>query len=106
MPLAELARSGTAVGILSRVPRDVRETSHRLQTILPAIDARYELRSVCLADGQCWGGFAMFRNGGAPDFSAAEAALLQAVSVALAAGLPEGVFGVLPGRGPVAGRAG
>jgi DNA-binding CsgD family transcriptional regulator len=85
--IAELAKSGTAVGILSQVPRELRETSHRLRTILPAIDARYELRSVCLAGGQCWGGFAMFRNVGAPDFSSAEAALLKAVSVALAAGL-------------------
>jgi hypothetical protein len=85
--IAELARSGTAVAILSQAPVEQLETSHRLRTILPAIDARYEVRVVCLVDGQCWGGFGMFRNGGAPDFSSAEAALLHAVSAPLAAGL-------------------
>jgi DNA-binding CsgD family transcriptional regulator len=85
--IAELARSGTAIALLSRVPRELREKSHRLRTILPAIGARYEVRTVCLVDGQCWGGFAMFRNGDAPDFSSPEVALLRAVCAPLATGL-------------------
>jgi DNA-binding CsgD family transcriptional regulator len=85
--IAELAKSGTVVGILSQAPFDLQEKSDRLRTILPAIGARYEARTVCLVDGQCWGGFALYRNGGAPDFSRAEAALFHAVSVPLAAGL-------------------
>lgn len=83
----ELARSGTVVGILSQAPRELQETSHRLRTFLPAIDAWWEARTICLAGGQCWGALAMVRNSGAPDFSHAEAALLHAVSAPLAAGL-------------------
>jgi DNA-binding CsgD family transcriptional regulator len=103
--LAELARSGTAVAILSQAPRDLQETSHRLRTILPAIGARWEVRVACLVDGQCWGGLALFRDGGAPDFSPAEAALLHAVSAPLAAGLrrtahvPSAGAAVNPGPG-------
>jgi DNA-binding CsgD family transcriptional regulator len=85
--IAELARSGTVVGILSQAPRELQETSHRLRTVLPAKGARWEARTVCLADGQCWGALAMYRNGSAPDFSPADATLLHAVSAPLAAGL-------------------
>ena len=85
--IAELARSGTVLGLLSQVPRERRESSHRLRTILPAIGARHEVRTVCLVDGQCWGAFAMFRTGGTADFSPAELAVLQAISGPLAVGL-------------------
>ncbi|HXP53414.1 MAG TPA: helix-turn-helix transcriptional regulator [Streptosporangiaceae bacterium] len=85
--ITEMAHTGTLISILSRAPRELQETSHRLRTILPAMDCRYEVRGVCLADGQCWGAFAIFRSGAAPDFSSAEAALLQAVTAPLAAGL-------------------
>lgn len=82
-----LARSGQGVGILSRVAGEGLRPSRRLRTVLPTFDARYEMRGVCVADGQCWGGIAVFRNGGSPDFSSAEAALLREVSVPLAVGL-------------------
>jgi hypothetical protein len=97
--MAELARSATIVGILSQAPRELRESSHRLRTILPAIGARWEARVACLADGQCWGGLAIFRNGGAPDFSPAEAALLHAVSAPLATGLRRTAHRPAPGTG-------
>jgi DNA-binding CsgD family transcriptional regulator len=103
--IAELARSGTVLGLLSQAPRERRESSHRLRTILPAIGARHEVRTVCLVDGQCWGAFAMFRTGSAPDFSPAETAVLHAVSVPLAAGLrrtahrPSTGAGINPGPG-------
>jgi DNA-binding CsgD family transcriptional regulator len=82
-----LARSGRRVGILSRSAGEGLRTSHRLRAILPAFDARYEMRGACVADGQCWGGISVFRNGGSPDFSSDEAAFLREVSVPLAVGL-------------------
>ncbi|HEY4017745.1 MAG TPA: helix-turn-helix transcriptional regulator [Pseudonocardiaceae bacterium] len=97
--VAEMARSGTVVGILSQAPRELLETSHRLHTVMPALDAQWEARTVCLTEGQCWGAFALFRNGGAPDFSPAEAALLHAVSAPLAVGLRRTAHRPGPGAG-------
>jgi DNA-binding CsgD family transcriptional regulator len=101
-----LARSGIGVGILGRLPEEQRRASPRLRTILPLLDARYEVRAACVVDGQCWGGIALYRTGDHPDFSLAEAALLQAVSPLLAAGLrrtaygPRAVAGDLADVGP------
>ena len=102
--IAALARSATRVGILSQAPREQQEASHRVRTILPTIDARYEARVACVADGQCWGVISMFRNGDKDDFSSADAALLHAVSAPLAAGLrraacrPDASAGVTVGK--------
>jgi DNA-binding CsgD family transcriptional regulator len=103
---ATLARSGTGVGILSRVPDERRESSPRLRTVLPAMDARYEVRAACVADSQCWGAIAMFRNGAQPDFSSADAAVLHAVSAPLAAGLRRTACRPHAGAGPMVGTTG
>lgn len=104
---ATIARSGVGVAIMGRAPRELLEGSPRLQTIMPLIDARHEVRVACTVDGQCWGAIAMFRTGAQPDFSSAEAALLRAVAVPLAAGLrrtayrPGAGVGITPdGAGP------
>jgi DNA-binding CsgD family transcriptional regulator len=94
---ATIARSGAVVAIMGRAPREQRDASPRLQTIMPLIDARHELRAACTVDGQCWGAIAMFRTGAQPDFSSAEAALLQAVAAPLAAGLRRTAY--CPGAG-------
>jgi DNA-binding CsgD family transcriptional regulator len=101
-----LARSGTGVGILSRVPAELRRTSRRLRTVLPKFGARHEVRAACLADGQCWGAIALFRTGDQPDFSSADASLLQAVSAPLAAGLRRTAYRLGAGVGITAGKAG
>ncbi|MEV5987419.1 LuxR C-terminal-related transcriptional regulator [Streptomyces sp. NPDC052051] len=82
-----LARSSTGVAILGHLAEEQQEASPRLRTILPILDARHEVRAVCVVDGQCWGGLALFRTGDRPDFSLEEAALLQAICPLLAAGL-------------------
>ncbi len=104
---ATIARSGAGVAIMGRAPRELRDGSPRLQTIMPLIDARHEVRVACTADGQCWGAIAMFRTSAQPDFSSAEAALLLAVAAPLAAGLrrtayrPGAGVGITPnGAGP------
>ncbi|GIJ43814.1 helix-turn-helix transcriptional regulator [Virgisporangium aliadipatigenens] len=83
---ADLARAADPVGILSRSTGGDPASSHRFRTVLPLIGARHELRAAFVADGRCWGAVAMFRTGERPDFSAADADLLRAVSrpVALA----------------------
>ena len=43
-----LARSGAGVGILSGAPGELRQASHRLRTVLPAFDARHEVRAACV----------------------------------------------------------
>ncbi|WP_328440792.1 LuxR C-terminal-related transcriptional regulator [Streptomyces sp. NBC_00444] len=101
-----LARSGAGVGILGRAPHEKRQASSRLRTVLPAFDARHEVRAACVADGQCWGAIALFRNGDQPDFSSAEAALLSAVSGPLAAGLRRTAYRPGAGVGITADRSG
>jgi DNA-binding CsgD family transcriptional regulator len=103
---ATLARSRTRVGILSRAPRELQESSPRLRSVLPAMDTRYEVRAACVAGGQCWGGVVLFRNGGQPDFSSADAAILHAVSAPLAAGLRRTACRPQAGLGVTAGTAG
>jgi hypothetical protein len=93
---ATIARSG-AVAIMGRAPRALRDGSPRLQTIMPLIDARHEVRAACTVDGQCWGAIAMLRTGAQPDFSSADAALLQAAAAPLAAGLRRTAY--YPGAG-------
>lgn len=102
---SSLARSRDAVGILSRaVGADLR-ISHRLRSVMPTIDARFEIRAALLADGQCWGGLAMFRAGGSEDFTAADADVLRSVSPTVAAALrraahrPAAGVGITPDPG-------
>lgn len=83
-----LARSGDAVGILSRAAGTDLRVSHRLRSVMPIIDARFEMRAALLADGQCWGSLALFRAGGSEDFTAADAEVVRSVSPAVAAALP------------------
>jgi DNA-binding CsgD family transcriptional regulator len=102
----KLARSGTRVGIVRRAPTERRRAGQQLQTIHPMLDIRHELLAACLVDGQCWGRIAVFRTGEPADFSPAEAALVQAISAPLAAGLrrtayrPQADAGVLADAGP------
>lgn len=84
---AVLARSRDTTAILSRSTGGHLSGSHRFRTVLPVIDARHEMRAVFVADGGCWGGLAMFRNGGRPDFTQHDADLVRAVSVPVAAAL-------------------
>jgi DNA-binding CsgD family transcriptional regulator len=89
---------------MGRAPDELRERSTRLQTIMPLIDARHEVRVACTVGGQCWGAIAMFRTGAQPDFSSDEAALLRAVATPLAAGLrrtayrPGAAVGITPDK--------
>jgi len=105
--IGELARSATHVGVLSQAPGELRETSQRARTILPALGLRHEARVACVVDRQCWGVITMLRSGDTEDFSSADAALLHALSAPLAAGLRRTAR--LPGSGAgatVSGKSG
>ncbi len=82
-----LATSHRTTAILSQSTGGHPSGSHRFRTVLPIIDARHEMRAVFVADGRCWGGLAMFRNGGRPDFTQHDADLVRAVSVPVAVAL-------------------
>jgi DNA-binding CsgD family transcriptional regulator len=84
---ADLARTGRTVGILSRSAGGDPGSSARFRTVLPAIDARHELRAVFLAGGECWGAVSVFRRGDRPDFTLQEAALVRALSRPVAVAL-------------------
>ncbi|MGP2440725.1 LuxR C-terminal-related transcriptional regulator [Streptomyces sp. JW3] len=84
---ADLARSGRTVGILSHSTGGDPSRSPRFRTVLPAIDARHELRAVFIADGECWGAISLFRRGDRADFTPREAALLHALSRPVAVAL-------------------
>lgn len=84
---ADMARSGRTVAILSQSTGGDPEVSHRYRSVLPVIGARHELRAVFVADGRCWGGVALFRNGGRPDFTRGDAELVRAVTVPVAVAL-------------------
>jgi len=104
--LTTLARSATRVGILSQAQNELQRTSRRLLTVLPILNARYEIRAACVADGQCWGAIGLFRAGEHPDFSTAEANLLSAVTIPLAAGLRRTAYRPGSGMGITAHEAG
>lgn len=82
-----LATTGPRVAILSPAPREKSRPTGRLEPGGTIFGAEQEIRAACVVDGQCWGGIAMFRNSERSGFSTDEAALLQAISVPLAAGL-------------------
>ena len=82
---SRLARSGAGTAILSRASGV--EHSARYRTVLPLIDATDELRASFVADGQCWGGLAMFRDGAGGAFSPADAAVLRTVATTVARAL-------------------
>lgn len=84
---AVLARSRRTTAILSQSTGGRPGDSHRFRNVLPLIDARHEMRAVFVADGRCWGGLAMFRNGGRPDFTQDDADLIQSVSAPIAIAL-------------------
>jgi len=72
--IGELARSATHVGILGQAPAELRDTSQRARTMLPALGLRHEARVACVAcvvDGQCWGVITMFRSEDTQDFASA-----------------------------------
>ncbi|MET0494452.1 MAG: helix-turn-helix transcriptional regulator [Actinoplanes sp.] len=93
---ADLARTGRAVGILSRSTGGELDASARFRTVLPIIEAQHELRAVFLAAGECWGGLSMFRRPDRPDFTPAEAALVRALSRPVAVALRRACAHVVP----------
>lgn len=94
-----LATAGPRVAILNQAPPEEGPPAGRSGTAGTDLGAEHEIRAACVVDGQCWGGLTLFRNGSKPGFSAEETALLQAISVPLAAGLRRSALRPGPGIG-------
>ena len=85
--LGELARSSVPSGILSEATSGRPETSPRFRNILQPNDFGAELRTSFVDAQGAWGGMAMYRKMGQPDFTAAEKTLLAGLSQPLAEGV-------------------
>ena len=85
--LGELARSSVPSGILSEATSGRPETSPRFRNILQPNDFGAELQTSFVDAQGAWGGMAMYRKMGQPDFTAAEKTLLAGLSQPLAEGV-------------------
>jgi len=85
--LAELARAPIPSGILNEATSGKPETSPRFRNVLLPNDLGPELRTSFVDAQGAWGGMAMYRKLGRPDFTAAEKDLLAGLSQPLAEGV-------------------
>ena len=83
--------SGATGGDTARSPR-------LSQFLEPTYGYRDELRMVARQGGHSWGGLALFRGDGDPDFDAAEVEFVAGLSQDFAAGLRSGLLTRLAGR--------
>lgn len=89
----EMARSQrAAVAVHDLNAGDVLRSRRMREFITPYFDFRDELRLVARANGQLWGGAALFRDGDTQPFSAAEIAYVDALSSVVAVGMRTGVL--------------
>lgn len=85
--LAELARAPSPSGILSEATSGRPETSPRFRNILQPNNFGSEMRTSFVDARGAWGGMAMYRKLGQPDFTSAEKNLLSGLSQPLAEGV-------------------
>lgn len=83
---AHLARQRRPAGILSQATGGMPQQSARYRDLLEPLGIGDELRVAFVADEHCWGGCALYRNAGAPDFAEDDATLMAQLSPVLAAG--------------------
>jgi DNA-binding CsgD family transcriptional regulator len=84
---ATLARRAPHVALLSDATGGHLHRSRRYRELLRPFGLEHELRVAFVADGRCWGGGALLRSAGRPDFGEPEVSVLQRLSAAIARGL-------------------
>jgi DNA-binding CsgD family transcriptional regulator/PAS domain-containing protein len=84
---ADLARTGTKVGILSEATGGDLEKSARWRVLFGPAGLGDQLRSVCADGSACWGYLALHRKKDSPHFTPQESKLVSAVSRQLAEGI-------------------
>lgn len=85
--LADLARSRIHAGILSEATGGEPERSRRFRELLRPNGFEAEMRGAFVDGGSAWGGMAMYRRGGQPDFASAERDALADASALIAQGI-------------------
>jgi DNA-binding CsgD family transcriptional regulator len=90
--LAELARERHPSGILSEATGGHPERSPRFRDLLQPNGFGAEMRASFVADGDAWGGMAMYRTVGAADFTPAERKFAAGLSPLLAEGVRRSIL--------------
>ena len=86
-----LARRPAKAGVLSAATGGQLERSERYRRMLAPLNYEHELRLALSDNSALWGGLALLREPGAPDFTPAEARRVASLSQALAYGLRIGI---------------
>jgi hypothetical protein len=86
-----LARRASKVGVLSAATGGRLERSDRYQHMLAPLNYEHELRLALSDYSALWGGVALLREPGAPDFTTAEARQVAALGQILTEGLRIGI---------------
>jgi DNA-binding CsgD family transcriptional regulator len=82
-----MARNRLPVGLLSEATEGELEKAPRYRELVAPLGYGYELRGAFSTDTQLWGGLALWREKGRPDFGAREVAFVRRVAPHIAAGL-------------------
>lgn len=83
----ELAKGPNPVGILGEATEGTPEKSPRYRDLLVPTGFEAEMRAMAVDGPSCWGGVALFREQGQPDFSPEQAAVVASLSGPLAEGI-------------------
>jgi len=83
----ELAKGSNPVGILGEATGGSPEHSPRYRDLLVPTGFEAEMRAMAVDGPSCWGGVALFREPGKPDFSREQAELVASLSGPLAEGI-------------------
>jgi DNA-binding CsgD family transcriptional regulator len=82
-----MARNRLPAGLLSEATRGKLEQAPRYRELVGPLGYCYELRAAFSMGEQLWGGLALWREKGRPDFAAREVAFVRRVAPHIAAGL-------------------
>jgi DNA-binding CsgD family transcriptional regulator len=82
-----MARNRFPAGLLSEATKGKLEQAPRYRELVGPEGYGYELRGAFSTDTQLWGGLALWREKGRPDFAAREIAFMRRVAPHIAAGL-------------------
>lgn len=86
-----LARSASKAGVLSAATGGQLERSERYRRMLAPLNYEHELRLALSDNSVLWGGLALLREPGAPDFTPADARRVASLTQTLAQGLRIGI---------------
>lgn len=97
---ADLARTGTPVGVLSEATGGDPMRSARYRNVVkPLLGVEHELRGVARVGGLMWGAYAIYRESGSPAFNQAEAEFMARLEQSIALGMRASVIATVAHNG-------